>query len=413
MNKKIEYLIKLFTGTAITGIICLAGAKTNEKVEAVRRYDVVVSVSGIESGTSAATDTSVSKFVIDDQRDIEYFDAEKLVNGSAYKDPNKLWNDPVELIIPKTYNDKPITHLGATMELHGGTNINTPNWTFTYGPFYNCSRLERVFIPDTIKTVDNIFEDLGYGIRNNMDIYLYSDDIQNFFEKSYGSIIFQNDYSYYDMSYNALINGEVLEDLIVPENITEINESAFFKCRSLKKVTVPKQVTKIGSQAFLSPGLKSIAVYDPNCEITDSAIANSKAYDNNTKKYVYSFDGIIYGYTDSTAQKYAEKHGYKFEALDKEPITTEPETTTTDITMTDATTTTTVTGTQPSIPGDADGDGKLNVRDAAHIARKLALHKAHELPPEADFNGDGKINVRDAAAIAKYLASNNPFAFNH
>lgn len=54
--------------------------------------------------------------------------------------------------------------------------------------------------------------------------------------------------------------------------------------------------------------------------------------------------------------------------------------------------------------GDANHDGKLNVRDAAHIAKMLAQGKASELPAEADFNGDGKTNVRDAAAIAKYLA---------
>ena len=30
-----------------------------------------------------------------------------------------------------------------------------------------------------------------------------------------------------------------------------------------------------------------------------------------------------------------------------------------------------------------------------------------ELPEAADFNGDGKVNVRDAAAIAKFLATGN------
>ena len=52
-------------------------------------------------------------------------------------------------------------------------------------------------------------------------------------------------------------------------------------------------------------------------------------------------------------------------------------------------------------------DGKVNVRDAAFIAAKLAQGKSGELPANADFNGDGKVNVRDAAAIAKYLATGN------
>ncbi len=55
--------------------------------------------------------------------------------------------------------------------------------------------------------------------------------------------------------------------------------------------------------------------------------------------------------------------------------------------------------------GDANLDGKVNVRDAAFIASLLSQGKYDELCECADFNGDGKVNVRDAAAIAKYLAA--------
>ncbi|MGN0613410.1 MAG: leucine-rich repeat protein [Porcipelethomonas sp.] len=60
---------------------------------------------------------------------------------------------------------------------------------------------------------------------------------------------------------------------------------------------------------------------------------------------------------------------------------------------------------QLGIIGDANQDGKLNIRDAAFIAQKLAQGKADELPDSADFNGDGVINVRDAAANAKNISS--------
>lgn len=64
------------------------------------------------------------------------------------------------------------------------------------------------------------------------------------------------------------------------------------------------------------------------------------------------------------------------------------------------TTTPQVTG----ILGDANSDGKLDVRDAAYIARMLAQRDTEKLPKNADFNEDGQINVRDAAAIARFLA---------
>lgn len=54
--------------------------------------------------------------------------------------------------------------------------------------------------------------------------------------------------------------------------------------------------------------------------------------------------------------------------------------------------------------GDANDDGKLDVRDAAEIARAAANGKLSDLPASSDYNGDGVVNVRDAAAIARVLA---------
>ncbi len=56
------------------------------------------------------------------------------------------------------------------------------------------------------------------------------------------------------------------------------------------------------------------------------------------------------------------------------------------------------------LTGDANGDGKVNVRDAAFIASAMANGEGDKLPISADFNEDGKVNVRDAAAIAAALA---------
>ena len=55
--------------------------------------------------------------------------------------------------------------------------------------------------------------------------------------------------------------------------------------------------------------------------------------------------------------------------------------------------------------GDANSDGKINVRDAAFIASSIALGK--ELNDDADYNEDGKKNIRDAAAIVNDLTGGN------
>ncbi|MGN0613508.1 MAG: dockerin type I repeat-containing protein [Porcipelethomonas sp.] len=56
------------------------------------------------------------------------------------------------------------------------------------------------------------------------------------------------------------------------------------------------------------------------------------------------------------------------------------------------------------VRGDANLDGKLNVRDAAYIAKMLSEEMGEKLPDTADYNQDSVINVRDSAAIAKYLS---------
>jgi hypothetical protein len=58
-----------------------------------------------------------------------------------------------------------------------------------------------------------------------------------------------------------------------------------------------------------------------------------------------------------------------------------------------------------TLNGDANEDGKINVRDCAYIASMLSKGTGNKLPDITDFNGDGNINVRDAAAIAKSLAN--------
>jgi len=91
---------------------------------------------------------------------------------------------------------------------------------------------------------------------------------------------------------------------------------------------------------------------------------------------------------------------------------------TTGISATQTGITTTVTTTIPDgsddetpsiLWGDANLDGKVNVRDCAHIAKALSKGEGDTLPVNADFNQDGKTNVRDAAAIATALARGSDF----
>ena len=60
----------------------------------------------------------------------------------------------------------------------------------------------------------------------------------------------------------------------------------------------------------------------------------------------------------------------------------------------------------PYLPGDANLDGRVDIRDVTAIQRHLAqlepFSEEQHLP--ADTNGDGEINIVDATHLQKYLA---------
>ena len=58
------------------------------------------------------------------------------------------------------------------------------------------------------------------------------------------------------------------------------------------------------------------------------------------------------------------------------------------------------------LPGDVNGDRKINARDARALLRFIAgLTEESEIDElAADFNGDGRINARDARAILRFIA---------
>lgn len=118
--------------------------------------------------------------------------------------------------------------------------------------------------------------------------------------------------------YGSFYGCSGLTELTISEGVTKIAGSAFSRCTGLTSVTIPRSVTIIGSNLGSSvfdecSGLKEITILNPDCEIYDSKNVISNGIDKNHNPY---FNGTIYGYKDSTAQAYAEKYGYNFEAIE-------------------------------------------------------------------------------------------------
>lgn len=284
--------------------------------------------------------------------------------------------------------------------------INLPEGLETIGiqAFCDCDSLKTVIIPSSVNSIgfgafewcDSLTE---IKVKSNNAYFtdingvLYNKDktkiIQYPKAKTQTSYIIPS--SVTTVGRDAFEECENLKSIILPERLTSIEESAFsssgiktieipagvttisrsaFNSSFIESIVLPNNIVKIDEMAFRNcKNLKKIFIQNPQCEIDDSfgTICSNLAFENAYRQ----FDGIIYGYENSTAHAYAQKYEYPFSAF---------------------------------IYGDANSDGKLTAGDAAFIAKNLAEQKGHTLPAYADFTGDGKVTAYDAAMIAKYLA---------
>ena len=89
-----------------------------------------------------------------------------------------------------------------------------------------------------------------------------------------------------------------LTSVTIPDSVTSIGEYAFYDCTSLTSVTIPDSVTSIGDYAFWNcTSLKNIILLSINCNLGDCFV---------------SYDAKIYGFENSTADKYATSNGNDF-----------------------------------------------------------------------------------------------------
>lgn len=182
--------------------------------------------------------------------------------------------------------------------------------------------------------------------------------------------------SLYQISNSAFYGCEKLNNVTLPEGLERVESTLFSGCTSLDEITVLEYADSIEFGAFMGcESLNKIIILNPECEIADSPITICNIYDyDEDYNEIVEFNGTIYGYDNSTAQKYAEEYGYRFESLGK-----------------------------AYIKGDCNDDGTVNIADAVMLQKFLLGSGSLTEWRNADLCEDERIDVFDMVLMRKLV----------
>ena len=124
------------------------------------------------------------------------------------------------------------------------------------------------------------FDESAFNIYKTTTDYInvYIDDLTDWCERT----TFANKYAspFYtgggDVPSSLYVNGELVENLVIPDGMVKINDYTFNDCGSIKSVVVPDGVVSIGTYAFSCPEMAKATIGKNVNTIGNYAFSSSK-----------------------------------------------------------------------------------------------------------------------------------------
>lgn len=170
-------------------------------------------------------------------------------------------------------SDKNVQSIDIPAEIYG-----RPVTAIGEEAFFEFGNLERVSIPDSVKSIEyRAFERCNLSRVDITSIAAWCEI--DFWDNPlrYGK--------------NLYLNGELVTNLVIPEGVSKISARAFENCTSLTSVEIPDSVEWIGSHAFFDcTELANIKLPNNLTEIGGGVFSNT-AYQNDDSNWE---DGLFY-----------------------------------------------------------------------------------------------------------------------
>ena len=155
----------------------------------------------------------------------------------------------------------------------GLTSITIPNSVTSIGSyaFCYCTGLTSITIPNSVTSIGGSAFSYCDGLKE-----VHINDLV-----AWCNIDFGGNPLYY--AQNLYLNNELITELVIPNGVTSIKNSAFNGCSGLTSVTIPNSVTSIGDGAFsYCSGLTSITIPNSVTSIGRSAFYGCSGLTNIT-----------------------------------------------------------------------------------------------------------------------------------